>query len=141
MMLKRTMTFGLAVVLVGTILGGCSGTEDDTGSGKTGIEFGRGEIPETVPEDFPLPTEAVINATLIDWDRDRTEVSMLFPAEIPVVARFFDENLPNRGYLVESSTGSAVTWTVEFTRDELTGSLQLKPQTETTTAVTLEIRR
>jgi hypothetical protein len=133
------ITIGLAIALAVTVAAGCSDSGDDPATGNTEIEFGRGVMPETVPSDFPVPTEAVINATLVDGANNRTEVNMLFPAEIAVVARFFDVNLVNRGYLVGSSTGTELSWTIEFSKDQLSGTIELVPQTETTTSATLDI--
>jgi hypothetical protein len=132
--IRRLLAVAVAVLVAGSMAAGCSGSDD----GRTGVEFGRGELPQTVPEDFPVPEAAAINSTLIDWDRDRTEVNMIFPAELTVVARFFDENLANRGYLVESSTGSTAAWSIVFSKDTLDGDIALLPQSEATTAVTVE---
>lgn len=110
----------------------------DDGDARSGIEFGRGTLPETVPEDFPIPDVAVINSTLIDWDRNRTEVNMVFPAELSEVARYFDENLANRGYLVQSSTGSESAWSLDFSKERLQGDIALAAQTSNATVVTVE---
>lgn len=133
---SRTLRSLVALALV-AVLGACGGEEE---AGPTGVEFGRGTLPVTVPEDFPVPEVAVINSTLIDWDNDRTEVSMIFPAGVPIVAQFFDEILPSRGYVVESSTGAEDQWTLAFSKDGLDGDIALRAQTETTTVVTLELR-
>jgi hypothetical protein len=66
---------------------------------------------------------------------------MVFPAELGAVARFFDENLPNRGYLVSSSTGSAQTWAIVFSKDDVDGGATLAPQSDTATLVSVEFTR
>lgn len=135
-MTSRTAWIGFVVAVVALVLIGCGGGDDD---GKSGVEFGSGELPSTVPEDFPLPPEAVISGTLIDWNQGRTEVNMIFPAGMAASATFFDENLPNRGYVVDSSAGSEESWRITFDNDDVNGEITLRPQSETSTLVTVDL--
>lgn len=47
---------------------------DDAPSGTTqAVTFGEGEIPDSVPDDFPVPEGAVVGTTLVDRVNNRTE--------------------------------------------------------------------
>jgi hypothetical protein len=126
----------IAVVLaIGVVLAACSGDTSDTttttataapgGSSEDAIVFGKGELPETVPADFPIPEQAVVGSTLIDRNRGVTEAVMTFPANIDAVKSFYETNLDALGYTVESSTGSGTEWRIAFVKDAMTGEIAL----------------
>ena len=119
----RTGDVIVAVVAVlALILAACSGestdaeasdatttivTESGTSGGEAGeLEFGRGQLPETVPADFPIPDEAVIGATMVDRTRDLTQVITTYPANVPAVVEFYEINLPALGYAIDASSGT-----------------------------------
>ncbi|MCP3975089.1 MAG: hypothetical protein GY720_11425 [bacterium] len=89
------------------------------------IIFGSGSVPDTLPSDFPIPGEAVIGATLIDRNRSLTEVVMRVPAGVEAVAGFFDTNLANRGYTVESSAGDASKWELVVSGSGVSGTVAI----------------
>jgi hypothetical protein len=111
----------LALLVVS--LTACSGdASTPTGS----VEFGEGEIPETVPDDFPIPPEAVIGATLVDPARDYTEVILRVRAELGEVALYYEQNLGAKGWEVTRSEPAGERWEIEFTRsDDPDGSVEL----------------
>lgn len=78
------------------------------------VVFGSGELPATVPEDFPLPAQAVVGTTLIDRINDVTEVSLTYPATVVAVVDFFEANLVAVGYTIEDSSGSDGDWEIAF---------------------------
>lgn len=119
----------VAVVALAIASAACS--DDD---GPSGVEFGEGEVPSSVPEDFPIPESARIGLTLVDHDRGRTEMNVTFPAGLQPVALYFDQNLVNRGYVVNSSSGDGVKWLIEFERDELEASIRLDAGSDITLA-------
>ena len=103
-----------------------STVEVDAPSGETDdVVFGRGELPSTIPADFPIPEQAVIGSTLVDRTRGVTEVIITYPASVVEVAVFFDTNLPVLGYAIDSSSGTNGSWTIEFSSDTSTGVLKL----------------
>jgi hypothetical protein len=92
----------------------------------TGVVFGEGEVPETVPDDFPIPDDARIDSTLIDYDRGVTEMLYIIPAEIPAVVGYYETNLPNAGYTIESSEGTLAEWTIVFSDADVDGTVVLR---------------
>ncbi len=87
------------------------------------IVLGSGSIPDTMPSEFPVPAEAVVGSTLIDRNRNLTEVVMRVPAGVEAAAGFFTTNLPNRGYTVDSSTGDASRWDIALSGGGITGTI------------------
>ena len=100
-----------SVVVVGAlalVVAACGGLADDiTTTTGSEVVFGRGSVPETVPESFPIPDEAVVGATLIDAARGLTEMILTFPADTAAVVVYYEENLPSRGYQITDSDGSS----------------------------------
>lgn len=90
------------------------------------IVFGQGSIPSTVPSDFPIPDQASIGSTLVDAVNGRTEVSLVIPASVEESAQFFVVNMLPGGFVIDSSSGDASTWTINFRRDDLTGEIALQ---------------
>lgn len=126
----------IAVVLAfAVVLVACSGDTSDTttttatatpgASSEDAIVFGKGELPETVPADFPIPEQAVVGSTLIDRTRGVTEAVLTFPANIDAVKSFYETNLEALGYTIASSTGSGTEWRIAFAKDAMTGEIAL----------------
>lgn len=89
------------------------------------VVFGSGSIPETMPGEFPFPQEAVIGSTLIDRNRNVTEVVFRVPAGVEALAQFFNVNLPNRGYTVNSSDGTETMWDLAFSGNGSSGTIAI----------------
>ena len=89
------------------------------------VVFGQGEAPATVPDDFPIPEQAVIGSTMIDRNRDLTEMITTYPAEVPAVVQFFEQNLPALGYTIDSSSGTDANWEIAFSSETHTGEIVL----------------
>ena len=113
-------TFTIVVLAFSLLAGACS---DDA---PTGVVFGDGEVPETVPEDFPIPEGANIGSTLIDYDNDIAEMAMIIPAAIPAVVAYYETNLPTAGYTITSSAGTQAEWTIEFNDNDVAGSVVMR---------------
>ena len=110
----------------------------DDGSPTTteAIQFGEGEIPESVPDDFPIPSDAIIGTTLVDKVNNRTEFRLTMRAGPTAAVQFFQVGLVNQGYVVESSEGNQNRWIIEFSKGELMGDIIFTaPQNELTAAV------
>ena len=82
-------------------------------------------IPETMPEEFPFPQEAVIGSTLIDRNRNLTEVIFRVPAGVPALVAFYEANLPNRNFIVDSSAGGETEWDIAFSSEVGTGTIAI----------------
>ena len=91
----------LLVVMVVAVVGcGTTDGEDPESESVGGLELGSGEVPASVPEDFPMPEVAVVGATLIDPGRGLTEMNLRLPSSAQAATDYFAENLEARGYTV-----------------------------------------
>jgi hypothetical protein len=91
----------------------------------SGVVFGRGSVPDTVPRSFPIPDEAVVGATLVDTNRGLTEMILTLPATVAAVVTYYEENLPLGGYVITSSTGAGGEWTLELNGDGIDGVIRV----------------
>lgn len=89
------------------------------------IVFGSGSVPETMPAGFPIPEAAVIGSTLIDRDRGLTEMMVRASANVAALAAFFETNLPNRGFTVDSSREEGDGRKIEFSGDAGSGTVDV----------------
>jgi hypothetical protein len=129
----RPLLLATIVVVLATVLVGCTGgSSDTTTSTSTSVSgtdqdlvFGRGEVPDTVPADFPIPEQAQIGATLVNRSTGLTEMVVTYPANVPEVAANYETNLEALGYTVESSSGTDTQWSITFSRDDLSGDITL----------------
>ncbi|MBT8212162.1 MAG: hypothetical protein KJN71_03345 [Acidimicrobiia bacterium] len=96
------------------------------GETKSGVEFGEGELPGDWPQAFPIPENAVIGSTLVNHDSGRQEVEFRVSAPIETLAQYFDLNLANAGYAIDSSNGNDTTWSIEFRDDDDSGSIVIQ---------------
>ena len=62
-------------------------------------------------------------------------MALQIDAEIIAAVQFFTVGLVNQGFVVESSDGSAITWTITFSRGELTGDIVFQTQGDVSQAV------
>lgn len=113
-------SFVIVVLAFSLLAAACS---DDA---PTGVVFGDGEIPETMPAGFPIPENAKIGKTLIDYDRGTTEVLAIVPAQVGAVVAFYEMNLPIAGYTIESSDGNVAEWDITFSDGDVVGSVILR---------------
>ena len=95
---------------------------DDEGGGD--VRFAEGQIPASVPSDFPVPSGGVIGDTMIDTVNHRTEFTVSYQESLDEVVQQFTIGLVERGYVVSSSEAlSGTSWKIEFIRGELIGSV------------------
>jgi hypothetical protein len=120
-------TFVIVVLAFSLLAAACSddASSEDSDS-PTGVVFGDGEVPETVPEGYPIPEGARIGSTLIDYDNGVTEMLMIIPAPVPAVAAFYEVNLESAGYTIESSEGTEAAWDIVFRVGDVDGELTLR---------------
>lgn len=137
--LPRFSSLIALVLALAVVLGACSGDTSETtstpssttttgasgGSSDDPLVFGKGELPETVPADFPIPEQAVVGSTMIDRTRGVTEAVMTFPANLDAVKSFYETNLDALGYTIESSSGSGTEWRIAFVKESMTGEVVL----------------
>jgi len=126
-MLRSRPIAAVVVVALALVVAACSGSSaDSTTTTGSDVVFGRGSVPETVPESFPIPDEAVVGATLIDASRGLTEMILTFPADTAAVVVYYEENLPARGYRITDSDGSETDWRIEFADDVVDGVMSVR---------------
>ena len=120
----RLLSVALALALA-TAVASCGG--DDASDEP--IVFGEGEIPSTFPDDFPIPSDAVIGTSLIDRVGHRSEVELRIPSDLVSTVQFFTVGLVNQGWVIDTSEGSAAEWTILFSRGESTGLIKVSGAT------------
>jgi hypothetical protein len=125
---RRTLFALVAVVAI--TAAACSGTSQENSSAVTDtsttvelpdLVFGRGVMPVSVPDAWPMPEQAVIGATMIDGVNGRTEVVATFPATVVEIVTYYTTNLPVLGFEITRSEGSDGDWTIEFAGNGVTG--------------------
>jgi hypothetical protein len=130
MHMNRVLGALLALVVVALIAAGCGDSSEDTtataDANASGVVFGRGSVPEAVPDSFPIPDQAVIGATLVDTSRGLTEMVITLPAAVEAVVTYYEENLPLGGYEITSSDGTNSAWVIEFSGEGIDGEIGIK---------------
>lgn len=110
-------------VLCAAVVGACG--DDATATVAAGdVVFGEGEIPATVPSDFPVPAAGVIGTTVIDRINHKTEFNVQIPVDLISAVQFFELELVSRGYVVTRSEAlSEQNWRIAFRQGELIGEV------------------
>ncbi len=134
---SRSMRILIVAVVSALVLAACSG--DDGGSGATttaaaqgsgpvDVEFLDGELPDSLPGDFPIPAQGVIGSGMINSTTGTTELIIRIPASVPVATKFYEDNFEARDYEITSSEAKgAEGWVVGFAKDDVTGTVELSP--------------
>ena len=137
---KRKAVLALAVATA-LVVSSCSGSESEESSTTTtepkttveslptdlpDLEFGKGEMPITVPSNFPMPVQTVISTTMIDGTRDLTEVVFNIAGNIHDVKEFFAVNLPRFGYEITGVVDKTNETTLSFVGNGIDGDVALK---------------
>ncbi len=90
------------------------------------LEFGNGELPVTVPSDFPIPEPSAIATTMIDRSRDLTEVVFNVGATVDDVVAFYTVNLPRLGYEITGPSKINGESVIAFVGNGIDGDVTLK---------------
>ncbi len=122
--MRRFLVLAVAVlVMLAAACGDDGGTT--TTDGNANVIIGSGEIPDSVPEDFPFPAGSLIGSTLVDRINTRTEVEVRTPAQFADVVQFWNINLVNSGYVIGESNGGETRWTIEFSKGATAGTVTI----------------
>ena len=131
-MIKRFIPIALAAAMLAV---GCSDsvttttTVDTTVSSADDVLFGSGELPETIPAGFPLPTGSSIGSTMVVATSGFTEVIIRLSAERGIAVQFYEQGLDQAGFNVDESADSGDTWEIEFSDSESKGTIEIsEPQ-------------
>jgi len=128
----RPIVIAVSIVALVLLAASCSSSGADTSTtiavsdDGSGVVFGRGSVPATVPDSFPIPDGAVVGATLIDTNRGITEMVLNLPASFDASVTYYEKNLPISGYEVTSSGGSEVDWEIVFIGGDADGVVGVK---------------
>jgi len=140
----RLFPFAFGIVAVALIATGCGRSSDGTTTANadpSGVVFGRGSVPDTVPDSFPVPDQARVGATLVDSNRELTEMIITFPSNVDAVVDYYEENLPARGYEIAVSEGTDAEWLIEFNGAGFDGVLRVKTGGSGVAAATLQLTK
>ncbi len=143
--MKKIKLTAIALIVVSLFAAGCSATGGDssttevTSADGSGVIFGRGSVPATVPESFPVPDEAVVGATLIDTNRGITEMVLNVPATFDASVKYYEQNLPASGYEITSRGGSEINWELVFIGGDADGVVGVKAAGNGLSSITVQI--
>lgn len=135
------------LIVVALVASGCSSSSGDTATtteadaNASAVVFGRGTVPETVPDSFPIPDEAVIGATMVDTNRSLTEMVIALPASVGAVVTYYEDNLPLSGYEITSSDGTDGEWAMEFNGEGVDGEIRIRVGGSGVSAATVRLTR
>ncbi|MCB1246713.1 MAG: hypothetical protein KDB69_05565 [Acidimicrobiia bacterium] len=101
------------------------------------LEFGRGELPITVPSNWPMPEQHTIAGTMIDGSRTLTEVVYTAGGELLSVVASYERALPEAGYEFETIKESDTRYRISFEGNGIKGELALAPAGHQVTTATL----
>ncbi len=135
-MLKWRVVIFVAIAVIGAA---CSDTTESTTSGAPSgddVVFGQGELPDTIPDEFPLPAGSVVGSTMVITD-GITEVVIRVSAERGITVQFFDQGLASGGFTVDRSEEEDGRWVIDFNRDSTKGTLVITEPTEGISQVVL----
>ncbi len=128
MQVLRIRFVAISLLSLSLIAGACNGSSSETtvSTDVLAVTFARGTVPHAVPDSFPIPAEAVVGATLIDPNRELTEMILIFPANVGAIISYYEDNLPARGYVIASSGGSETEWQIEFDGEGVHGVITIR---------------
>jgi len=130
---RRLLLVTLAAATLSLMLPGCGPAEP--------VTIGEGEIPDQVPDDFPLPPGAVAGSSRIDRVGHRTEFTLTVPRTVSGVAQYYLVNLVGAGFVVVRSGGDEASWSISFSRDSLRGTMLIEPAGAGAASVVVSINR
>ena len=125
-MLKwKNVVVALAALVV--LVAGCDSTENttttDAVTSAEDVIFSEGELPDTIPADFPMPAGSAVGATMVVTKTGFTEVVLRVNAEQGIAVEFFNQALSQAGFTVDRSEADASGWLIEFSRDGEKGTI------------------
>ena len=112
----------LVVTVTMLVAAGCGGD-----ASPDGIVVGRGVIPETMPEGFPIPAGATIGETSMDRDAKTTVVDLATTGNLVSAVSTYTIGLVSSGYIVDQSEEQGDGWVIRFSRQDLRGTIALTP--------------
>jgi hypothetical protein len=126
----KRKAFVVLVAALALVAAGCSDDGDSTTTGAIvssadDVVFGSGELPDTIPDNFPLPVGSSVGSTMLVTKTGFTEVVIRVSAELGVTVQFFDQALSAAGFAVDNSAADGDGWIIEFGVDDTRGSIDI----------------
>ena len=118
--MRRSALLALLFVAIAA----CGDSADPT------VVFGEGTIPPAIPDDFPVPADAVIGATLIDTVNTKSEFEFRTATDLEALIQNLSLGLVDAGFVVDNSSGNTLQWSLSFRRGSLEGSVELRKVAE-----------
>ncbi|OFW53342.1 MAG: hypothetical protein A2V75_03190 [Actinobacteria bacterium RBG_16_70_17] len=115
---RRPLVALLALLVVAAVLVGCGSREH--------VITQEGEIPDSVPDDFPVPADATVGVSVVDQLAHQTEFALALAQGVEEAAQYYLVNLVSSGYVVESSAGDDTRWGISFSRGALRGTVRIE---------------
>ncbi len=131
----------VAVLIVTMMVVTACGNDDAVTRSTEAVVFGQGSIPEAVPDDFPIPSNAVVGTTLVDKINNRSEFRLTVQADLTSTVQFFQIGLVNQGYIISSSEGSSTEWIMSFSDGEIDGQILSTPQGQGLSVSVISVNR
>jgi hypothetical protein len=128
-MLKWRILIFVAIAVIGAACSDTQGTTTTSAPSADDVVFGEGAMPDTIPEDFPLPAGSAIGSTMVIKD-GLTEVVIRVSAEQGITAEFYNQGLTQADYSVDRSEATDGGWAIEFSRDSAKGMLDITEPVE-----------
>ena len=130
----RRLTLVILGILIAITFAACSdnggvATTTAAGAGADDVIFGSGDLPETIPAEFPLPSGSVVGTTMVVASTGFTEVIVRVNADSGTVAEFFDQELLQAGFNVTGSSDEGDVRLFEFSQASAKGTIDIsEPQ-------------
>lgn len=135
LMLRRSLLVAAAVVFALMMVACSDGDEANSTTAGANVAsgddvvFGSGELPETIPAEFPVPAGSSIGSTMVVTSSGFTEVVTRINAEQGVTAQFFDQSLVQAGFTVDSSGAQDILWVIDFSKNGARGTIDISEPT------------
>lgn len=124
--LRLLPTVGLLVVVAGLVTAGVLLIRDRTALDQGGVRAGSGELPSSMPDGFPIPSNALIGETTVDPAASTTTVELTTPGTLVSAVSSYTVGLVSAGYVVDRSEQEGAGWVIRFSDLDLRGTLVLE---------------
>jgi hypothetical protein len=127
----KSRSYIFVLVFVGVFAVGCSDSTasttlppDTSVTSAEDVVFGSGELPETLPDNLPVPQGSVVGTTMVVTKTGVTEVVLRINAGLDLSVQFFDQGLAQAGFSVASSLADdSDVWLIEYSDSSAKGTI------------------
>lgn len=124
----------LAVAAVAFLAMGCTDNAETTTTlpvdtsvdSPDDVVFGAGELPETLPDGFPIPQGSSVGSTMVVTKTGFTEAILRISADQSTSVQFFEQGLAEAGFNVDASAADdGGGWMIEYSDASAKGTIEL----------------